>query len=94
MNTSIHAAHTTIDTRMCRASSWVTPNSPGSGLMKHTRRTASSTMLPRYPMPQPKPETRPTVDGVAMSLTIELYTTVPVSKMKLPRARRVSPSHR
>ena len=45
-------------------------------------------------MPQPKPETRPTVDGVAMSLTIELYTTVPVSKMKLPRARRVSPSHR
>ncbi len=64
MPTAYHAAVTSMDARMSRASAWVTPNSPTSGEMKANSRMSSRAMLPRYPEPQPNPEMRPTVLGV------------------------------
>lgn len=61
-----------IATRTFQPSSEVTPNQPTSGKMNPTRMIASSTIPPRYPMPQPKPDTLPTFAFVEICRSIEL----------------------
>ena len=69
---NVHSAQAIMQARMSRPASLVTPNHPTSGPINPTYKMSSSTIPPTYPIPQPKPETRPTVPGLEISETMAL----------------------
>ena len=78
---------------MFQASASGTPNQWASPDTNPMYTSSSSTIPPRYPAPQPMPETRPIVAGVEICTRIELTCTSANSNATVPRAIRLTPSH-